>query len=146
MAPAVARSGSTSAFLDPYNLGDLDFSLIQTLSQLKRIDMLIHVSVMDLQRNLKRNIVSLAGPLDTFAPGWRDVVDVNRSQPELRRVIFEYWRDQVAQLGTRTAKDVRLITGEKNQRLYWLLLAAKHELARKFWGVAANVGRQGKLL
>ena len=83
---------------------------------------------------------------DIFAPGWREVVDLNSSQITIRQKVFEYWRDQIAQLGAGTANDVRLITGEKNQRLYWLLLATKHELARKFWGVAANVERQGKLL
>jgi three-Cys-motif partner protein len=134
------------AFLDPYKLADLDFSIMQTLSELKRIDMLIHVSAMDLQRNLGRNISAVGGVFDIFAPGWREVVDLNSSQITIRQKVFEYWRDQVAQLGAGTANNVRLVTGEKNQRLYWLLLAAKHELARKFWGVAANVERQGKLL
>jgi three-Cys-motif partner protein len=134
------------AFLDPYNLGELDFSIIKTLSQLKRIDMLIHVSVMDLQRNLERNIASSGGIFDIFAPGWREAVDINSSKVVIRQKVLEYWRDQVAQLGTGTANNVKLITGGKNQRLYWLLLAAKHELARKFWGVAANVEKQGKLL
>jgi len=95
---------------------------------------------MDLQRNLRRNIGSMSGPFDAFAPGWRSVININRPQSEIRRLIFEYWRDQVSALGTGPANDVRLITGEKNQRLYWLLLAAKHELARKFWVVASNVG------
>jgi three-Cys-motif partner protein len=49
---SIDQYGLHFAFLDPYNLGELDFSIIQTLLQLKRIDMLIHVSVMDLQRNL----------------------------------------------------------------------------------------------
>jgi three-Cys-motif partner protein len=146
VAHSVNRYGLHFAFLDPYNLGELDFSIIQALSQLKRIDMLIHVSAMDLQRNLERNIASPGGAFDIFAPGWRGTVNLNSSQAEIRRQVFEYWRDQVAQLGTGTANDVRLITGEKNQRLYWLLLAAKHELARKFWGVAANVDKQRRLL
>jgi three-Cys-motif partner protein len=146
VARSVNRYGLHFAFLDPYNLGELDFSIIQALSQLKRIDMLIHVSAMDLQRNLERNIAAPGGAFDTFAPGWRGTVNLNSSQVEIRRQVFEYWRDQVAQLGTGTANDVRLITGEKNQRLYWLLLATKHELARKFWSVAANADRQGKLL
>lgn len=100
---------------------------------------------MDLQRNWKRNIGSVGGPFDTFAPGWQNVVNINRRQSEVRRLIFEYWRDQVSALGTGPANDVRLITGEKNQRLYWLLLAAKHQLARKFWAVASNVETQGEL-
>jgi len=146
LLPLLNRYSLHFAFLDPYNLADLDFSIIRSLSQLKRIDMLIHVSAMDLQRNLGRNLARTATPFDVFAPGWRDAVNVNASQSEVRRLIFEYWRDQVSRLGTGTANDVKLITGEKNQRLYWLLLAAKHNLARKFWTVAANVERQGILI
>lgn len=37
---SVDEYGLHFAFLDPYNLGELDFSIIQTLLQLKRIDML----------------------------------------------------------------------------------------------------------
>ena len=40
------------AFLDPYNLDDLPFSVIETFSRLKRIDLLIHVSAQDLQLTL----------------------------------------------------------------------------------------------
>jgi three-Cys-motif partner protein len=136
------------AFLDPFNLGELDFSIIKTLSQLKRIDMLIHVSAMDLQRNLERHISSSSsssGVLDIFAPDWRKSIDLRSSKVAIRQSVIEYWRDQVARLGTDTAKDVILITGGNNQRLYWLLLAAKHDLARKFWGVASNVKKQGDL-
>jgi hypothetical protein len=44
------------AFLDPFNLGDLAFTALEQLANLNRMDMLIHVSVQDLQRNLRRNI------------------------------------------------------------------------------------------
>ena len=40
------------AFLDPYNLDALPFSVIEAFGRLKHIDMLIHVSALDLQRNL----------------------------------------------------------------------------------------------
>jgi three-Cys-motif partner protein len=142
---SVDRYGLHFAFLDPYNLGELAFPVIQTLLELKRIDLLIHVSVMDLQRNLERNIASVGGAFDRFAPGWRDVVGLDASLSEILRLVFEYWRGQIAQLGAGTAPDVQLITGEKNQRLYWLLLATKHELAQKFWAVAANYCPQGEL-
>lgn len=59
--------------------------------------------------------------------------------------MFQYWRDQVANLGVWPSAEMKLITGSKNQPLYWLLLAAKHDLAHKFWATASNVGGQGKL-
>lgn len=48
---AVNPKGLHFAFLDPYNLEGLSFEIIRKLSKLK-IDLLIHVSVHDLQRNL----------------------------------------------------------------------------------------------
>src|SRR4051812_9124087 len=42
------------AFLDPFNVEMLPISVIAQLSTIKHMDMLIHVSVMDIQRNLPR--------------------------------------------------------------------------------------------
>lgn len=133
------------AFVDPYNLEALDFRVIKALSSLKRIDLLIHLSAMDLQRNLSINLVADDSAFDAFAPGWRDKVSTTGAQVEIRRRLVEYWRELVANLGVWPSTDQRLITGEKNQPLYWLLLAARHELAHKFWETAANVEGQGKL-
>lgn len=133
------------AFLDPFNLEALDFSIIKSLSKLKRIDMLVHVNQMDLQRNLVSNATSEESAFDSFAPEWRDKVNIARGQQEIRQGVFQYWRDQVANLGVWPSAEMRLITGSKNQPLYWLLLAAKHELAHKFWATASNVEGQGKL-
>jgi three-Cys-motif partner protein len=63
------------AFLDPFKLGHLDFAALEQLAKLKRMDMLIHVSVMDFQRNLRGYIARQDSALDRFAPGWRDHVD-----------------------------------------------------------------------
>ncbi len=133
------------AFLDPFNLEALDFSIIDALSKLKRIDMLVHVNQMDLQRNLVSNATAEESAFDTFAPGWRNKVNVVRGQQEIRQSVFQYWRDQVASLGVWPSADMKLITGSKNQPLYWLLLASKHDLAHKFWATASNVEGQGKL-
>lgn len=133
------------AFLDPFNLEALDFRIIDALSKLKRIDMLVHVNQMDLQRNLVSNATSEDSAFDIFAPGWRNKVNVVRGQQEIRQSVFQYWRDQVASLGVWPSADMKLITGSKNQPLYWLLLAAKHDLAHKFWVTASNVEGQGKL-
>jgi three-Cys-motif partner protein len=67
------------AFLDPFNLQDLPFSVIETLGRLKRIDMLIHVSAQDLQRNLHNYTQPGDARLDRFAPGWRNAVALNQS-------------------------------------------------------------------
>lgn len=137
-------SGLHFAFIDPFNLGAFDFEVIGTLSQLKRIDMLVHVSKMDLQRNLGFNVSMQQEAFETFAPGWRSTVNLNQSQQKIRRDVFEYWRFLVGGLGIDASTDMKLITGSRNQPLYWLLLVAKHDLAHRFWATVSNSG-QGKL-
>jgi three-Cys-motif partner protein len=60
---AVNPKGLHFAFLDPYDLEGLSFDIIRKLSKLK-VDLLIHVSVHDLQRNLD----NYAGPVTCWIP------------------------------------------------------------------------------
>ncbi len=134
------------AFLDPFNLQDLPFSVFETLSKLKRIDVLVHVSAQDLQRNLHSYIGPSDNRLEQFAPGWRVAVDTRRPQHAIRAAILEYWAAKIEALGLPPAKHAELISGTaKNQRLYWLVLAARHNLARQLWGKIRSPTRQGDL-
>ena len=67
------------AFLDPHNLGTLSFDLFEQLAKLRRIDVIAHVSLSDLQRNADRYTREAHDQFDKFAPGWRDKV---RDEPE----------------------------------------------------------------
>ncbi|ACI97543.1 three-Cys-motif partner protein TcmP [Rhodospirillum centenum] len=142
LAGVINRYGLHFAFIDPFSLGALDFRIIQSLATLKRIDMLIHVSAMDLQRNLGINLGQDGSAFDSFAPGWREKVDLARPQQAIRQQVVEYWRDLVAGLGKKPSTRMELITGNTGQRLYWLLLAAENELAHKFWSVATDNGQR----
>lgn len=145
MASIVSGYALHFAFIDPYSLEALDFRVISILSRLKRIDLLIHLSAMDLQRNLLVNLAAEDSAFDAFAPGWREKVDTTGTQQEIRRRVVEYWRELIAELGVWASTEQRLITGERNQPLYWLLLAARHQLPHKFWETAANIEGQGRL-
>jgi len=48
----VHPQGLHFAFLDPHNLGALSFDLFKILTKLKRVDILVHVSIADLRRNV----------------------------------------------------------------------------------------------
>lgn len=131
--PKLNKSGLHFAFLDPYNLGALPFEVIRKLAQLQRMDILIHVSVQDLNRNLLRYVSKPTSPLDTFAPGWRNHIDTNRSIDHIRGKLFEYWRSLLQTIGMSTAEAAQLVVGSNNQPLYWLAFAARHKLALAFW-------------
>lgn len=134
------------AFLDPYNLEALPFSVIEALAKFRHIDILIHISAHDLQRNLDTYSMASDGPLDRFAPGWRTVVSRNQSQPATRAAYIAYWRREMEKLGFAPARYVLVSGPTKNQRLYWLVMVSHHKLAQKFWDEIRNVTGQGELL
>ena len=138
-------NGLNMAFVDPYNLESLDYEIITAFSSLKRIDLVVHVSAMDLQRNLKTNLSLEESAFDKFAPGWRNNVQLGGTQFAMRERIIKYWREKVQALGTWPSVEQRLIRGTKNQPLYWLLMISKSSLAHNFWGKAANTEKQGSL-
>lgn len=141
---ALDPSGLHFAFLDPYNLENLPFSIIQRLAKQPRMDMLIHVSVFDLQRNLRRYLDD-GRVLDAFMPGWRGAIDPNRVDQAVRTDLLQHWLGLIRRLGTSPAEGIELVSATGGQRLYWLVFVSAHELGRKLWNDIKNVHVQGRL-
>ena len=126
-------------FLDPYNLGSLPFEVIRKLATLERMDILIHVSVQDLNRNLRRYLGKKDSPLERFAPDWQVGLDVRRPDQYLRWKFMEHWRSLIKGEGMRTTEVAELVTAERKQPLYWLAFAARHDRALEFWEKIRNI-------
>jgi three-Cys-motif partner protein len=134
-------------FLDPYNLQDLPFSVIEAFSKLKYIDILIHVSAQDLQRNLDAYSMSDESPLDAFAPGWRKVINLRQSQVATRAAFIAYWVSRMEAVGLPPAERAELVSGTtKNQRLYWLVFVSRSDFAKGLWDKIRNLSGQRDLL
>jgi three-Cys-motif partner protein len=142
---ALNPTGLHFAFLDPYNLENLPFSIIKKLATLPRMDMLIHVSVFDLQRNLRRYLQD-GRVLDAFMPGWRTSIDANRSDHAIRTGLLHHWLGLIRALGTTPADGIELVSATRGQRLYWLVFVSAHQLGRKLWNDIRNVNVQDRLL
>jgi three-Cys-motif partner protein len=144
VASRINRYGLHLALLDPYNIESLPFSVIETLGQVKHMDLLVHISENDLQRN----IIGKAEyhRLDAFAPGWQASVDVQQPPHIVKRQILDHWRSLLASIGYKVSHNIERVTGGKGQPLYWLVLAARHDIADKFWAAARDIGRQRELL
>ncbi|MGH6792526.1 MAG: three-Cys-motif partner protein TcmP [Methyloceanibacter sp.] len=145
IAEHLNKHGLHLVFLDPFSLEGLPFSVIQSFSTLKHVDMLIHISAQDLQRNLDRYSASVDSPLDLFAPGWRDVVDLKQRMDATRAAYIKYWVAKIEGLGFPPGR-FELIVGSRNQRLYWLVLISRHPRAAEFWDKIRNISGQGELL
>jgi len=134
-------SGLHLALLDPHNLGALSFDLFECLARLQRIDVIVHVSLSDLQRNVDRYTSIAHEQFDNFAPGWRDHVSTEMNQGGLRAAIMEYWTEKIVSLGLPRARHCELIRGSQGQRLYLLILLAKHKLAHSFWEKITSISK-----
>ena len=145
IAAALNKYGLHFAFLDPYDLKSLPFSVIKCLAAFERMDMLIHVSGQDLQRNLRRYIESKQSPLDSFAPGWRKKVDAMNADATVRSQVMEFWLNAIRAENMQPSQGVEEVTGPKNQHLYWLVFVARHDLAIRFWDEIRNVTNQKSL-
>jgi three-Cys-motif partner protein len=124
------------AFVDPYSLGALNLDLLQALASVKRMDVLVHLSAMDLFRNLDRNLSGELHEFDAFAPGWRDKIPSGLSKDECRRAIINHWKSLIDEMGMEASADLKPVRNSNNRDLYWLLLIARHDLAQKFWRIA----------
>jgi three-Cys-motif partner protein len=140
------RYGLHFALLDPHNLGALSFSIIEQLAKLKHIDILVHVSVSDLQRNAALYSSEVQRQFDEFAPEWRKHVSLDANLQSVRASMIAYWSDLVKRLGLPRAKHTELIKGTGNQRLYWLMLLSRNPRAHEFWSKITAPARQPTLL
>jgi three-Cys-motif partner protein len=122
----------------------LPFSVIEKLAKFEHMDMLIHVSIHDFQRNLRIYMEERGGPLDRFAPGWRDAVSGQDTDKAVRLKIFQHWLNLIRSLDM-AASEGELVSGSNNQPLYWLVLVARHPRAHEFWGKIRNVSDQCRL-
>jgi three-Cys-motif partner protein len=142
---AINPYGLHLAFLDPFGLGQLPFVIIAKMLRVRRMDMIIHVSLSDLQRNLD-DYSRIGDPtLDNFAPGWRDAVDTNQAMAPLRAALIDYWLGLIRSLGTHPSTGIPLVVGEQNQRLYWLVFVSSDPLGHKLWDDVQNLTGQRSL-
>lgn len=135
------QHGLHLAFLDPYNLGALSFALFEELAKLRHIDVIAHVSVSDLQRNATRYADEDYEQFDKFAPDWRGKVRTDMNKAAFRAAIINYWSEKVTALGLPQAKHWELIRGDQGQRLYWLILLARHDLAHGLWAKVSSAAK-----
>lgn len=146
IAGALNPSGYHFAFLDPYNLR-LPIGIIERLGKLQRIDLLIHISVNDLQRNLDNYLAEKSTTLDDFAPGWRDAISAPVNSPAIRHEIVRYWAQLVEdRTGLSVAERFELIKGPQNIPLYWLAFASRNPRGHEFWDKIRSTGPQRELL
>ncbi|TFW10427.1 three-Cys-motif partner protein TcmP [Oxalobacteraceae bacterium OM1] len=137
--PFLRQRGLHLVLLDPFSMGVLDFSILQKLARLKHVDIVLHFSVMDLQRNIDGEYTKTGGLLERFAPNWRNHVQVHDTNKEgARNAYLDYWISLAQSLGFRVHIRAPLFTNSNNGPLYRLVLLYRNDLPGKLWNDVAK--------
>lgn len=132
IASQLPRRGLHLAYLDPYALHALPFSVIKTLSSLGRVDLMIHFASLDMTRNLVSR-ADLWPSFDKVAPGWRDVCLGSHGKSVIRQRFFEHWVSLIRGLGYHVSPHAKAIRNTGQREIYRLVLASKHPLGANIW-------------
>ncbi|CAL8477416.1 three-Cys-motif partner protein TcmP [Caballeronia sp. S22] len=136
--PQLNKRGLHFALLDPFNAGHLHFSIIEKLATMPTMDIVVHLSTGDIQRNIASSLETAHSSLDNFAPGWRRVVPRQSSKHAMRDAFIEYWKDLVSGSGMRVCDTMYPVRNSKESTMYWLCLITRHPLADKLWREACQ--------
>jgi len=143
MAKAVPFGALALAYIDPYNLEFLSFSIIERLAKLQYVDFAVHFSLMDLTRNIDMELDPKRDRFDHALPGWRLAVPTDElSKSSLPSWFFDTWCKAVGTLGFKISGQMPLITDGKGRSIYRLVFFSRHPLPDRIW---SDIARSGNL-
>jgi three-Cys-motif partner protein len=126
------------AYIDPYSLELLSFTILQELAKLK-VDLAINFCTMDLQRNLELEFDPRRARFDGTAPGWRhDPAVLAASKPNRKLAFFRFWCDLVRGLGFDFSQEMPLVENDQGHAIYRLVFFARSKLPTRIWGDVAR--------
>lgn len=139
MVSAVPKSSLCMAFIDPYNLESLHFSIIQQLAKLNKVDLAVNFSTMDLQRNAELEFDPRRARFDDTAPGWRkDPSVLSASRANVKLAFFNYWCGLVKGLNFEYSKEMPLVLNDQGRPIYRMVFFARHDLPNRIWNDVAR--------
>ena len=145
------------AFLDPNGL-ELEWSTIEALSEINKMDLIIHYSQSGLTRNLE---LCCDDPNDNVIDkffgdkNWRGIHKQNQIQSETvtraHSQLIDYYKKKLANLGYidihtlgHEPYDPLVRTSQTKAPLYRLLFASKNRLGHDFWGKVTQKDAYGQ--
>jgi three-Cys-motif partner protein len=143
MVKAVPFGALALAYIDPYNLEFLSFSIIERLAKLQHVDFAVHFSLMDLTRNIDMELDPARDRFDHALPGWRSAAPTDElSKSSLPGWFFNAWCKAIGGLGFKISGQMPLITDGKGRSIYRLVFFSRHSLPDRIW---SDIARGGNL-
>lgn len=138
MVAQVPGNALCMAYIDPYNLELLSFSIIKALAALK-VDLAINFCTMDLQRNAEFEFDPARARFDDTAPGWRtDPSVLGASKQNVKLAFFRYWCSLVQGLGFQHSREMPIVHNDQGHPIYRMVFFARHDLPTRIWSDVAR--------
>jgi three-Cys-motif partner protein len=139
MIAGIPANALCFAYVDPYNLELLSFAILKALAQLRRVDLAINFSTMDLRRNAELEFDPDRARFDSTAPGWRDAPAIRAaSKSNVPGEFFRYWCALVIDLGFEHSREMPLVLNDRGQPIYRMVFFARHDLPKRIWDDVAR--------
>jgi three-Cys-motif partner protein len=139
MVAAVPRGSLCLAYIDPYNLELLSFSMLRELASLRKVDLVINFSTMDLKRNSDMELDPIRARFDEAAPGWRGQdFAKNSNRKNLSINFFKYWYELMKGLGFESSHEIPLVPNDRGHEIYRLAFFARHKFPIGLWDDVAK--------
>lgn len=138
---AIPAYGLNLALIDPFGVRALHFETIRRLAAFVRMDILLHFPTNTIKRNLHE--AKFHEKVDRFfgTTTWRGKITEASDVVQL----IDLLRDQLRPLGYTDVKlDSMPIKNDKNNVLYHLVFASKHERADKIWQSITQTDGKGQ--
>jgi len=139
MVKATPHGALCMAYVDPYNLELLSFSILKQLAALPKVDLAINFSTMDLWRNVVTEFGQSRSRFDAVAPGWRDDPDVRASGAKnMPLAFFNYWFKLVTELDFEHSKAMPIVRNNEGHPIYRMVFFTRHPLPKRIWSDVAR--------
>lgn len=139
MVAKVPSNSLCMAYIDPYSLEHLSFSILKELAKLRKIDLAVNFSTMDVQRNVELEFDPTRDRFDEAAPAWsRDSAIRAASRQNVKHEFFRYWLNLVQGLGFAHSHQMPMIHNTRGHGIYRLCFFSKHGFPQRIWDDVAR--------
>jgi three-Cys-motif partner protein len=143
MVSGVPARSLCMAYVDPYNLERLSFAIFQELASLRKVDLAVNFSTMDLQRNVEFEFDPERARFDDVAPGWRKHPPILvASKRNVKLTFFNYWCDLVKGLGFQHSQQMPLVRNNQGHGIYRMIFISRHSFPKCIWDDVARDHRR----
>jgi three-Cys-motif partner protein len=136
----------TLAFIDPTGL-QIRFDTIRHLVHDRKVDLLMTIQFgMGIQLNLPQYIKFEGDALTGFLGNseWREDIQVGGTVSQAGRRILDRYMAQLRALGYLDTNDREIVRNDQNMLLYFVLMASRHPLGKKFWREVTKISPSGQ--